>query len=677
MWKGEKMHKFFKLLGLSMAGMGTCFVFNSADAAIAPGRANTQRMPTMSVNSINTTANLNRAAGDGSGNTVVACDDGGVQNSDYTIEGCMNDVLSCVNGGALPNGLNDLFNEDLRNSIFNGMGLCSAQVEKCVSDVRKDCDNLYNTSSDVWIDFNARRIQPEYYSFVLRKTGLTPNQAENTCELLDRNAYGASFTAVSSDGAITSEYDKKVGAYNSQSGGSLTKGNPQGVGVNSDSSSVDGERGHYARWDASSAQCLIRVAAYNKDEQIKNSWLFGTVGNDELAEVWKPAGNSFTCNKDLFGFSLTTKTKTTALVGVGGGTLVGAGVGALAGHGDRFFDCENTNALKELNTQYRANNQIVGMINKYLGANQLSATTNIDSEQCELIVKVYDAYLQGNIDLNKCESYVTTNKISANKTNFKCTVTDDGTFTACDFKNIIVSAESKKVANEINETDAIEALNKGRYIDVVYYVNNADGGYDARGCTYKNLTKELPSTGTSAICNAGLNGADCISGADFGKQIEELKNVFSKLDVITEGQESNMLASTAIGAGAGAVAGGLATAITAFVEKNNINCRVGDGLNKIGFGKSYSIDSLKDFYVKWNLKLPDAIVPTTNVTNCNSWKNACASLTDLNQCAVAQVNYRPTATSAAQLVNTACVVSGSACIENSVVTTSYGACDYE
>ena len=93
----------------------------------------------------------------------------------------MNDVYACVNNGGLPNGINDLFNEDLRNSIESGMGLCNIQVERCVREIRRNCKNVYRSTADVWIDFNARKVQPEYYSFVLRKTGLTPNQAENTC----------------------------------------------------------------------------------------------------------------------------------------------------------------------------------------------------------------------------------------------------------------------------------------------------------------------------------------------------------------------------------------------------------------------------------------------------------------------------------------------------------------
>ena len=217
---------------------------------------------------------------------------------------------------------------------MNGMMLCQSNIDRCISSVRVDCRNIYTMSTDVWLDFNSRVIQPEYYNFVLRKTGLTPNQAENTCLLLDRNTYGSSFASVS-DAAmgnqVNTEYNNRVGAYNGANGGSLSKDNPQGVAVNT--VGYDGNRGHYARWDAAKAECLIRVAAYNKDKLITNNWLFGAIGNDNPAEVWKQAGSTFSCNKDLFDFSLLNDTKTVAVVGVGGGTVLGGAIGAAAGAG--------------------------------------------------------------------------------------------------------------------------------------------------------------------------------------------------------------------------------------------------------------------------------------------------------------------------------------------------------
>ncbi len=202
------MQIFLKMFGLSTAVLGLV-VTGAFDAnAAATGRAaydtvrttsstSAARMPTMPTLPINSVGNISTDVPTGGTNVVPEppvepeCPDGGVKNSAYTVDMCMDDVLRCINNGALPNGLNNLFNEEVRHAVENGMGLCISQIEKCVTDVRRDCANVYRSAADVWIDFNSRKVQPEYYNFVLRKTGLTPNQAENTCRLLDKNTYGA------------------------------------------------------------------------------------------------------------------------------------------------------------------------------------------------------------------------------------------------------------------------------------------------------------------------------------------------------------------------------------------------------------------------------------------------------------------------------------------------------
>jgi hypothetical protein len=136
------------------------------------------------------------------------------------------------------------------------------------------------------------------------------------------------------------------------------------------------------------------------------------------------------------------------------------------------------------------------------------------------------------------------------------------------------------------------------------------------------------------------------------------------------------LAGAATGAGIGVAAGATATLITSFIEKNNINCRIGDDLERISYGKTGKIDSLKDFYVKWNLSLPDTIMPTALVVDCTSWQNACGTIRDMNQCAQAQVNYKPSGAARVTLVDSACAVSGATCIENQTVAASQGACQY-
>ena len=585
-----------------------------------------QRMPTMSINQTgnfggstgNTTQNVqnnnsnNNNNNNGNNNTpnpkpdnTPRCTDGTFVNSEYTVENCLNDVLSCINNGALPGGLNDLFNEDLRNSVFNGMSLCSVQVDKCVNEVRRNCKNIYTNSSDFWIDFNSRKIQPEYYSFVLRKTGLTPNQAENTCWLLDKNTYGSSFSAVSDTERVTNEYNNQVGAYNGADGGSLAKAKPQGKEVTGNVN-IDSSRGYYARWDATKAECLIRIAAYNKDSQIKNSWLFGSLGDEKPAEAWKAAGSSFSCKKDLFGFSLLNDTATVAVVGGVGGTAVGAGIGAIAGHGDRGFSCENSSQVKELGEQIRKSN-ISSLLSKYLPREDMYGNINydLDESKCESIVDLYDKY-------QKAETF------DVESVKQPCTTGEANTYLC-----------------------------------------------------FKSLMK-LGREDLDFSCH-GVNNSECVDKASFNSQRDEIRRIFKALTIL-KGEKSNRLKTTLIGTGVGAASGGLATAITAFVERNNINCRVGDGLEKINFGKSYTIDSLKDFYVKWNLKLPDTILPKEFVTDCDSLEKVCKNLKDLNQCAKATVNYNKNGDT--RLIYTACKIENNSCIANKQIAKINDICEY-
>lgn len=706
------MQNLLKVFGISGALMGLVATVSGADAAT--GRASyanvrasvnpnaaVERMPSMPTLPINSVGNMSPSLPSDSGATVnpkpdepkpddpkPECPDGGVKNSTYTVENCMTDILSCVNGGALPGGLNDLFNEDLRNAIVNGMGLCTVQVEKCISTVRRDCKNIYRTSADVWLDFNSRRIQPEYYNFVLRKTGLTPNQAENTCRLLDKNTYGASFNAVANSGSVTAEYDKRTGAYNSQQGNVLVKNNPQGVQVNDNNPGVDGQRGHYARWDAATADCWIRVAAYNKDSQIKNSWLFGAAGDDKMAETWKQAGDTFTCNKDLFGFSLMNQTSTAAVVGIGGGTLVGAGIGAIAGHGARNFDCNNDGQVKKLGEQLKASGKIA-ILNEFLDAgNRISSSfTTLSRTQCEDIVDLAVLYPQLSSALDECESIRDVSTLNTWTLTIVWTATEQKkdedlkkiistVFPHCKNMDLQECAEVLTAQCQIGTAACIDDLVKTGYI------KSDDNDYNnfkvavaskeelAGKCTFKpiNIAKR---NGEMIYCADLETG--CKSEPDIRMDANRLGRVLDDLEILN-GEKSNMAKSIGIGAGVGAGTGGLATAITAFVERSNINCRVGDGLERVGFGKSYSIGSLKDFYVKWNLHLPDTVAPTANVVDCATWRSACGTLTDLKQCAAAQVNYQPAGAPTIKLIKAACTPSGSVCIENYPVAVSYGAC---
>ena len=130
---------------------------------------------------------------------------------------------------------------------------------------------------------------------------------------------------------------------------------------------------------------------------------------------------------------------------------------------------------------------------------------------------------------------------------------------------------------------------------------------ESQECMFKalNLDKQ---TGAGIYC---WTESKCVPETNIKRELNRLLDVFNKdvRDLLVNGEKSNMGKSIGIGAAVGAGTGGLATAITAFVERNNINCRVGDGLSQVGFGKSHSIGTLKDFYIKWNLNLPDVAAP--------------------------------------------------------------------
>ena len=679
------MSGLFKMFGMSAVSMAVCAMFTAAEAVQATGRAgyanvragasnnSVVRMPTMPTLPMISVGNISTNIPTG-GVTVPnvpnvpdvpdvpdnpdtpddpvdpeppvepECPDGGVRNSAYTVDMCMDDVLHCVNNGALPNGLNNLFNEEVRHAVENGMGLCISQVERCIREVRRDCAYVYRSAADVWIDFNSRKVQPEYYNFVLRKTGLTPNQAENTCRLLDKNTYGPSFSAVANDGRTTAEYNKTVGAYNSQQGNMLVKTNPQGVQVNDGNPGVDGSRGHYARWDAESATCLIRVAAYNKDKHISNSWLFGAAGDDKPAEVWMAAGETFSCNKDLFGFSLMNDTSTVAVVGIGGGTVLGAGIGAIAGHGKREFDCSRDSHREMLMAELK-DGRAVGILNEYL-KNKVDITQKVmEDHSCNEIMELFDKYYQYETAIAECNQIHGKSKVTT-----EVVITEERTSGEA-------GVDVSEVVNDVVTKTEKAADSQGNYEDCVLKALNLD-----------------KANGESIYCS---QSDKCITATNVKTELKRLNSVFNKsvTDLMVNGEKSNMGKSIGIGAAVGAGTGGLATAITAFVERNNINCRVGDGLEQVAFNKSHSIGSLKDFYVKWNLRVPDVIAPTALVTDCQSWKNTCAAFADLEQCADAQFNYKPAGAPTTTLVRSACKVSGSACIENYPVARSYGACE--
>lgn len=759
------MSGIFKLFGMSVLTMGACLLACNADAAT--GRADytnvrtttvggvtgttTARMPGMptlpmiAVGNISTdipsdnTGNGSGNNGGGSGNNGGGsgnngggnndCPDGGVKDSAYTVDNCMRDVLACVNGGALPNGLNDMFNEDLRASIINGMGLCYTQVDKCLTDVRRNCKRVYGTRADVWIDFNSRKVQPEYYSFVLYNTGLTPTQAENTCKLLDTNAYGKSFAAVNSNGDVTGEYGQSITAYN---GHSSNKTNPLGANLNTNGQ-YDTKRGHYARWDAAKAQCLVRVAAYNKDKLITNEWLFGAIGDEQPAEVWKVAGETFTCNKDLFGFSLMKDTATVALVGVGGGAVTGAAVGASVGAGiadKKMSSCKDKKYRDALLVKIKNSDKKMGILENFLNYGKTSSngqaaaspaeqqnggteenaitfdqtTIELSEDLCNQLIQLPDIYAEYDREVTRCEDAEAVIERSVQKIECK----PDETLDEClkgllevKKEDIEKAARNWNVTKEAGDESIIDTYVEllkpcfERVGTTIEYTIKKYGnsrlcpavveiltivGYDNVGignCVFKALDLSKLSIETNIACDQkGL----CRPYTEIREELNDLKSV---LDVIelrpAEARAATIGKATGIGTAIGVGAGGLATAITALVESDNINCRVGDDLGRVGFNKSYSIDSLKDMYVKWKLNLPDAQVmgASSAVNDYKTWTDACKEYsTNETLCKDAQFYYK-NASGVLEWVYSACTwdtqTNGStSCKPNETLIKTYG-----
>jgi hypothetical protein len=657
------------------------------------------------------------------------CPDGKPADSDYAVEDCMRDILACVNDGALPNGLNDMFNSDLRASIINGMNLCYAQVEKCITTVRRGCKDVYGSRADVWIDFNSRQVQPEYYNFVLHKTGLTPTQAETTCLLLDRNTYAKSFAAVGLDDYVSGEYDNEVYAYNNQGSKKENKNNPMGPVVNT-GGRIDAQRGHYARWDATAAKCLLRVAAYNKDELITNQWL--GIGDNQAAEVWKAAGETFTCNKDLFDFSLMNQTKSAALIGVTSGTAAGLAIGASVGAGiagKSVRQCQSLEYRKELLHKIKNNNNItLGALSDFFDPKEdskgnksekfTSSTYWLTVDDCNAILDLADKFKEYRKQVDTCMGLSEDERDSLSDRfvfQLKCqnlsdkTVSKDVLLKACIKKEFFTSIDAPTipansylaglVAKEKNKdgkpTEAV-AINTvvDQMAECMREMNSNNGVYElekddcaismelmnALGvyqlnlgkCTFKSLDKTA-GTDYSIVCSAP--GNECQSAEEMDKQLDKLEGLVDLVPKVgsDESRKKTIGKATGIGALIGAGAGGVATAITALIESDNINCRVGDGLGQVGYNKSYSIDRLKDLYVKWNLNLPDTQVQggSTTVHDTVTWDGVCSKNTSQTECAAEQFYYKNAAGSL-EWIYEPCEWDGAKCVSSDTLLKSYG-----
>lgn len=736
-----------KILGLSTVSMAACMVVCAADAVSAQGRAGyanvitsglgagannaatVSRMPSMPTVSINTTGNLSVGLsvpvkpvpgpipGPTPGPTPGPQPDPQPEPTpvpdtptcpyDYTVEQCMNDISACINNGALPNGLNDMFDENVRNGIINGMGLCLNQVEYCIAHVGIDCKKLYYTNQDVWVDFNSRRVQPEYYNFVLRKTGLTPNQAENTCLLLDRNTYGSSFNAVDTDGRTTAEYNKEINKYNNNYVGT-DKSNPLGADV--DATGNDAKRGHYARWDATNATCLVRVAAYNKDTHITDNLLFGAVGDGKPAEVWKATGDTFKCDKNLFGFSLMKQSETAAIIALPGGailgTAVGAGVGA--GLGDEN-PCERKEFRKDLYEKIQSNPRIASDLDEFLNmlgegadtsrvssgesgstsSGDENKTTNADTsvslsyytketkiksvrdfdsftvDVCNEVIALQRLYADYDKQVSECEEAEKNAKVIKTVAHYRKCFDCKKNNRKCDDCDNVADGEIFVLGDA-----AISVLESANDVTAKFVLEHTNDVVD-NACNFKRLTMPPHIT-----CDSGELSA-CKPYYSIRKDLDKLYGLLTSLglDKDVETREQIIAKSTGIGAAVGTGAGGLATAITALVESGNINCRVGDDLARVGFNKSYSIETLKDYYVKWNLNLPDSVLPTSNpVTDYETWQRGCGLITNSTKCDNAQIYYKPSGAALTQ-ISSACKWTGNMCGVNEIVATSRGVRD--
>lgn len=308
----------------------------------------------------------------------------------------------------------------------------------------------------------------------------------------------------------------------------------------------------------------------------------------------------------------------------------------------------------------------------------------MSEKACSDIVKLFDMYKQTQSAVDLCAGGVVIEYTREVNDKISYTIADN-----CNNEgpNCITRAELSAVSKKQSEEETDNAWGN-RVIDICVKKANTNGcnkilekvssmstSYttESSRCSFYPLNLNLSRPTDSIYCTSGFN---CKSELQIQEDLNRLGVLFNGdvLSVLQEKEDGNIGTSTLIGAGVGAGTGGLATAITAFVERNNISCHVGDALAEVAYGKSYSIGSLKDFYVKWNLNLPDTDLPTLVVSDCDSWKRACARLTDLNQCKSASANYKPAGKTFSTFVQNACSAQGTECVINKENAQNAGAC---
>ena len=295
----------------------------------------------------------------------------------------------------------------------------------------------------------------------------------------------------------------------------------------------------------------------------------------------------------------------------------------------------------------------------------------ITEEQCDSIVKLFDKYLDYKVEYDLCSGDVTSEEIRVAIVIKDCA--EDDTVDSCEqvlkddnpYKKYFKYCKDAPNANVENKNlyakkDKVLECIQHLATDVIPTLNNPE-------CKFVHMLAE----GNDVLC-ADRDSGKCASKEEISEELETLDKVFdSEMQDLLNGKEANFGKAIGVGAAVGAGAGGLATAITALVEHSNISCRVGDGLAQVGLNKAHKIDTLKDFYVKWNLRLPDVIAPTKSVTNYKELEQVC-KLYGQSECNDVQVSFKAGTT--IETIHTICQfdTTRGQCLVNDTVAASHG-----